>query len=263
VGLWIEGAALTHVGRVRSNNEDNYNLFGKYRQNTDTTMQWDTGTARLGQAAAGVFDGMGGEESGEVASLIAAKSFAPCRLEDIQEEAKQRIWSVNNKICLEMKKRGGVRMGATIAALYLEKDQAVSCNVGDSRCYFMRKDLLCQLSVDHNEARKMLELGILTPEEARHSMSRHRLTQHLGIQPDEFLVEPYFSPSIGLQPGDIFLLCSDGLTDMVTDEEIEEIIRMFDDAESMADILVSAALRHGGKDNVTALVLIIKEGDGS
>lgn len=260
MGLQIEGAALTHVGRVRSNNEDNYNLFGKCRRNTEINLQWNTETVRLGQAAAGVFDGMGGEEAGEVASLMAAVSFTPCKLGQVTEEAKKQVWAVNDKICQEMKKRGGIRMGATMAALYLEGNKAVSCNVGDSRCYLMRKGLLRQLSTDHNEARKMMELGILTPEEARHSMSRHRLTQHLGIHPDEFMIEPYFSPMIHLQPGDIFLLCSDGLTDMVEDEEIEKILSIFNDAESMADILVSVALRHGGKDNVTALVLLVKEG---
>lgn len=263
MGLQIEGAVLTHVGRVRSNNEDNYNLFGKYRQNTEVNLQWNTETVCLGQAAAGVFDGMGGEEAGEVASLMAAVSFTPCGLDRIAEEAKKRIWTINDEICKEMKKRGGIRMGATMAALYLEGDQAVSCNVGDSRCYLMRKGQLCQLSTDHNEARKMVELGILTPDEARHSMSRHRLTQHLGIHSEEFLIEPYFSPAIKLQPGDIFLLCSDGLTDMVEDEEIKKILSMFDDAESMGDILVTAALRHGGQDNVTALVLLVKEDDNS
>lgn len=258
MGLQIEGAALTHVGRVRSNNEDNYCLFGKYRENTDVNLKYDIGTIILGQTAVGVFDGMGGEEAGEAASLMAATAFLPCKLDEVEEEAKRQVQSVNEEICRKMKK-DGIRMGATAAVLYLDEGHAVSCNVGDSRCYLMRKKVLRQLSVDHSEARKMMELGILTPEEARRSMSRHRLTQHLGIFPDEFMIEPYFSPVIDLRPGDVFLLCSDGLTDMLSDEEIGTILDEWEHAENMADVLVSVALRHGGKDNVTALVLVVRE----
>ena len=258
MGLHIEGAALTHVGRVRSNNEDNYCLFGKYRQNTDVNLQYDTGVLVLGQAAVGVFDGMGGEEAGEAASLMAATAFTPCGLNEIREEGQRQMQSANEEICQKMKK-DGIRMGATASVLYLDGERAISCIVGDSRCYLMRKKVLRQLSVDHSEARKMVELGILTPEEARRSMSRHRLTQHLGIMPDEFMIEPYFSPVIDLQPGDVFLLCSDGLTDMLSDEEIETILGQWEYAENMADVLVSVALRHGGKDNVTALVLVVRE----
>lgn len=258
MGLHIEGAALTHVGRVRSNNEDNYCLFGKYRQNTDVNLQYDTDTIVLGQAAVGVFDGMGGEEAGEAASLMAATAFPPCRLDEVEKEAQRQIQSVNEEICQKMK-RDGIRMGATASVLYLDEGRAISCNVGDSRCYLMRGGVLRQLSVDHSEARKMVELGILTPEEARRSMNRHRLTQHLGIFPEEFMIEPYFSPVVDIQPGDVFLLCSDGLTDMLSDEEIETILSEWEHAENMADVLVSVALRHGGKDNVTALVLVVRE----
>lgn len=257
--LHIEGAVVTHVGSVRSNNEDNYCLFGNCRRNTEEKTRKDIKTVMPQRTAAAVYDGMGGEEAGETASLIAASMLMPCALERLKEDAGRQVQDVNEAICREMKQRGGIRMGTTMVALYLDRNTAVCCNVGDSRCYFMRDATLRQLSVDHSEARQMIEMGILSEEKARQSKSWHKLTQHLGISADEFIIEPYFSRPIALRTSDIFLLCSDGLTDMISDEEIKTILGAYRNAEETADALVKAALAHGGKDNVTALVLQVKK----
>lgn len=150
-------------------------------------------------------------------------------------------------------------MGTTLTALYLDQGKAICCNVGDSRCYFMRAGALRQLSADHTEAQQMVNMGILSPEQARKSKSWHKLTQHLGIFPEEFVIEPHFGPPLVLKSGDVFLLCSDGLTDMAADEQIAEILNTGKNAEQTADALVKLALSQGGRDNVTALVLKVRE----
>lgn len=257
--LKIEGAVVTHVGRVRSNNEDNYNLFGNYRHDTEIKQKMENKTVWPEKMAAAVFDGMGGEEAGEVASLMAAKAFMPCEMDDIKNGIARQMRAVNDEICGEMRRRGGVRMGTTAVALYLDKGKAVCCNVGDSRCYLMRDGALRQLSTDHSEAARMIEMGVLSPEKARQSKSWHKLTQHLGIFPEEFVIEPYVSEAVELCPGDIFMLCSDGLTDMVLDDEIARRLGGSQSAQEMAGELTDTALAAGGRDNVTVMVLRVKE----
>ena len=98
-------------------------------------------------------------------------------------------------------------------------------------------------------------MGLLTEEEARVHPSKHELTQHLGIHEEEMIVEPEFGDVIELQPDDTFLLCSDGLTDMVTDEEIANLLNESKIPDVQADVLLRAALDNGGRDNVTVLVI--------
>lgn len=253
--LRIKGAVVTSAGNIRSNNEDNYYLFGNYRYDTSINSKKEEKESLAEQALAAVYDGMGGEESGELASLIAARFFMPCKWEKVQEEALYQTKCANEELCREIRKRDGGRIGTTAVALYLDEGKAVCCNVGDSRCYFMRDGILQQLSMDHSEAENMIRMGLLDPVQARQSKNWHRLTQHLGILPEEFVIEPHFSGQITLQEGDRFLLCSDGLTDMVMDDEIAAILRNAKDAGCAVDELVKSALLHGGKDNVTVMVL--------
>ncbi len=257
----IEGAVATDAGRARLRNEDNYYLFGNYRYDIDAGSKRECKTVLAGQALAAVYDGMGGEEAGEVASMLAARFFAPCVWNDVQKEAAHQVEGANKAVCEEMVKRGGGRMGTTAVMLYIDSGRALCCNVGDSRCYFMRENILRQLSVDHSEAENMMRMGLLDEEQARKSASWHKLTQHLGILPEEFVLEPYFSEEILLREGDLFLLCSDGLTDMVRDEEIAEILGCARDPGEAAERLVEAALRNGGRDNVTAMVLRIRKAE--
>lgn len=253
--LKIEGAVVTDEGNVRSGNEDNYYLFGNYRYDTSVSKKREKKEAPARQELAAVYDGMGGEEAGEVASLTAARFFMPCRDESLRVEAPYQVKCANEAICREIEGRGGARIGTTAVMLYLDEGKATCLNVGDSRCYFMRDGMLRQISVDHTEAENMVRMGILDPAKARKSKSWHKLTQHLGIFPDEFALEPHISETITLRGGDLFLLCSDGLTDIVMDDEIAGILGRAKDAESAADMLVKAALKNGGRDNVTALVL--------
>lgn len=263
MGFKIEGAVVTDVGKRRKGNEDNYYLFGLYKHDTSVELKKERKTALAGQLLAAVYDGMGGEEAGEIASLTAAKSFIPCALENVQEEAVRQVMDTNNVICAEMRKRGGGRMGTTAVLLYIDKGKAVCCNVGDSRCYLIRNGVLRLLSVDHSEGENMIRMGIMSEEQARKSKSWHKLTQHLGIFPEEFMLEPHFSEEIRLQEGDSFVLCSDGLTDMVMDDALARLAGGTQEAAETAQRLVEEALKNGGRDNVTAMVLRVKRAKNS
>lgn len=256
--LQIKAAVQTHVGKVRANNEDNYYLKGHIRRDVsakEKKFQWRGMDHKFLSAVA---DGMGGEECGECASLIAVKSLHECSFTDIPDIAMSDIRQANREICIEIEKSGGRRMGSTLAALYIDAGKAQCCNVGDSRIYFLRAGKLSQFTVDHNRARHMVELGVLTPEQAENHPSRHELIQHLGIFEEEMIIEPYFSETISLQAGDCFLLCSDGLNDMVKEDEIAARLIQGGKPEDVAAGLVDLALEHGGRDNVTVLVVQIQ-----
>lgn len=253
--LKIKAAVGTHVGKVRRNNEDNFYLNGYIRSDIsqcEASYQWSGKTIRF---LAAVADGMGGEDRGETASLIAVERLAPCDLAKLPDAAIDCIQEANRKICTEIEHNGGKRMGSTLAALYIDQGQAVCCNIGDSRVYHLRDGVFTQLSVDHNRAWSMVEMGVLTREQAAQHPSRHELTQHLGIFEDEFMIEPAFSAPVSLQEGDRFLLCSDGLTDMVSENQLSELLSESGSPEEQVSKLIQLALDRGGRDNITALVV--------
>ena len=184
----VDGAARTHTGRVRSNNEDNFYLQGRYREDVEQGEDEAVCRASDRRFLAAVADGMGGEEQGEKASLMAVRALKPCSFGEISSQAAAAVDEANREICEEIENQGGRRMGSTLVSLYMDEGKAVCCNVGDSRAYLLREGKLSQLSVDHNKAGRMVELGVLTPEQAARHPSRHELTQHLGIFADEMVM---------------------------------------------------------------------------
>ena len=255
----ISAAARTHVGRIRTNNEDNFYLQDHIRKDVDQKNAEYHGDWKASRFLAAVADGMGGEAQGETASLMTVEALKPCRLEGIEEAARTAIERANREICSEIEKNGGRRMGSTLAALYIDDGKARCCNIGDSRVYLLRKGRFTRLSTDHNKAGRMVELGVLTPEQAARHPSRHELTQHLGIFEEEMVLEPAFGEPVTLQEGDVFLLCSDGLTDMVPEAAIAACLSREAPPEEQTESLVQLALDGGGRDNVTALVVQINE----
>ena len=255
----VDGAARTHTGRVRSNNEDNFYLQGRYREDVEQGEDEAVCRASDRRFLAAVADGMGGEEQGEKASLMAVRALKSCSFGEISSQAAAAVDEANREICEEIENQGGRRMGSTLVSLYMDEGKAVCCNVGDSRAYLLREGKLSQLSVDHNKAGRMVELGVLTPEQAARHPSRHELTQHLGIFADEMVIEPAVSQTVELEDGDLFLLCSDGLTDMVSMEDLKAVLSGGVSPQEMAKELVRLALAGGGRDNVTVIVLQIRE----
>ena len=258
--MQLHAAVYSHAGNVRPNNEDNFLLLDSYRKDVTINTTRESKACPAQHCVFAVCDGMGGESAGEEASLTAVEGLKPCILDRVREQVTQQVLQINDTICNEIKKRNGTRMGSTVAALYIDKNTAVCCNLGDSRVYLLREGHLRQMSKDHNEAQRMMDMGVMSTETARKSSIKHRLTQHLGIFSDEFVIEPFISENIELQDNDLFLLCSDGLTDMLGDKEIKEILEQELDPKSTSETLVNAALNNGGIDNVTALVIQVSNG---
>lgn len=252
--LKLSYAVCYDVGKVRTNNEDNFYCAGRFRENVDDNAGFFAGTARASRFLAAVCDGMGGEQSGEIASLLAASHLTPGTLEEAPQAALSAIRAANDAIC-QASLAGSGRMGSTVTALYIDRNAAITCNLGDSRIYRLRGGVLTQLTTDHCKSERLVRMGLLTPEQARSHPSKHELTQHLGIFPEEMLVEPDISQPLPLQRGDTFLLCSDGLTDMVDDAAIARTLASSGSTGKLARSLVQQALSSGGRDNVTVLVI--------
>ena len=254
-------------GKVRKNNEDNFYLNGVHldrvnRENSDTFCDASKNSVKV----YAVFDGMGGEELGEEASLIAAEVTKKTHnkineksCSDIDEAIGLSIDEANTLICEKMKENGKKRIGATYTSLVINDGVAKIYNVGDSRAYLLRDNQLRQLSVDDTSVQRLINIGVITDEQARVHPDRHRLTQHLGIFNHEMIIEPHISKGIVVLPGDKFLLCSDGLTDMVEDSQIEQILNSSGKCKEVSEMLVSKALENGGKDNVTAMVVCVEK----
>jgi len=256
----VESAAITHVGSVRSNNEDNYYVNGKFKRNNRIATEGYADSENRDSYLYAVCDGMGGEDLGELASMIAVAVLAEYQNDDMYEMIMDYVERTNSIICGEIRKNNGIRIGSTLAMLYISEGKAVSFNIGDSRVYLLRKNgknsELYLLTEDHTEAQRMVQMGLINDDEAKTHNSKHKLTQHFGIFPEEFEIEPHVSQEVKLKKNDIFLVCSDGLTNMVDDDEIRVILSMDNvDMVSIAKKLSAAAQYYGGKDNATVIVV--------
>ena len=169
----------------------------------------------------------------------------------------QNVSRTNASVCAAKEAVGSSRAGTTLAALSIENGQAMAYGVGDSRVYLLRDDRFVQLTVDHTVVQCLVEMGCLTQEEAKTHPDRNKITQYIGND-DKFIVfEPSFSETLTLQDGDIFLLCSDGLTDMVEDACLKNFLQTELQPETQCGRLIQAALENGGRDNTTVMVVRI------
>ena len=225
----------TDVGRVREVNEDSFTVIAP-----ETYV---------------VADGMGGHAAGEVASRIlvdTAKELLD-RPEVFYSELvlKKAVLRANDAIlsqASEVPEYAG--MGTTATLFHREGEQGIWAHVGDSRIYLLRGQELCQITRDHSLVEDLVENGSITREEARNHPRKNILTRAVGAE-ENLLVD---TGSLRLQNGDRLLLCSDGLTNMVTDAQIQEILQ---DGHPMdkAAVLVQKALEAGGTYNITAIVV--------
>jgi len=204
-----------------------------------------------------VCDGMGGAAAGEVASSIAVNEMlrllgsrdGSAPLEEAVEEA---IRSANEAIYSRAEDNPQLNgMGTTLVGLAIEGQRVLVFNVGDSRCYLLRNDKLGQISEDHSLVEEQVRMGHLTQEEAQRSPLRNVITRALGTQPS---VEPDLYPVVA-EAGDIFLLCSDGLTGEVPDAQIESLLAAEAPLTELCANLVEAANLAGGHDNITCLLV--------
>ncbi len=242
---WIVRAwGMTDKGRVRENNEDNL----------------------LRDEKRGLFivsDGMGGHQAGEVASQIVV-SVLPGFIE--QQATQMRnltadtcklilrdsILKLSQRLREESKGKAGLQgMGATVVVAWLRDTSAHIAYMGDSRIYLFRKNKMTPLTEDHSVVALLLRHGEITKEEAKDHPARGRLSRYVGMEGDVFS-DVY---SVPIHPGDRMLLCTDGLTGMVADRDIEKILKENQDPDKACKVLIDMANEAGGKDNITAIII--------
>jgi serine/threonine protein phosphatase PrpC len=230
----------------------------------------DTGRRRLRNEDAYVIepplfaiaDGMGGARAGEVAAEIAATALREARGDVIDEESLEAIIVDANRRVWErsIADPATAGMGTTMTVAFVDSgtERVVLGHVGDSRAYRLRGSELEQVTTDHSLVAELVESGVLTPEEAERHPQRSAITRAVGtdraIQVDVF--------SVAAEPGDLFLLCSDGLTDMLSESEIAASIVGADrEPAASAEALVAAANAQGGEDNITVVLFELVEGE--
>ena len=226
----------THVGNVRKNNEDALIVI-----EPETFV---------------VADGMGGQAAGEVASQMlveTVKNFLPLVPEPWSEEIlKKSIIESNAAILKKARENPQLQgMGTTATILHLYQSQAHFAHIGDSRLYRLRNLIFEQITEDDSYVETLVRSGNITPEEAQVHPMKNVLTQAVGAV-DDIEVE---TGSFSVERGDIYLLCTDGLTNMVSDFDIGKILL---ESENPADDLIQAALDGGGHDNISVIVVKVE-----
>lgn len=238
----LTASALTDVGLRRANNED----------------------CIFADCPSGLFivaDGMGGHAAGEVASAMAVDAIckqlpplapppqdpAAC----LQQAFIETSRDIRQAATADGSKQG---MGTTLSVLYIDGKTAQLAHVGDSRIYRLRSTEFEQLSIDHSLVAEQLRQGLISAKEARNSQMRNILLQAVGLE-DKVEV---FLLSRPVQPGDLFLLCSDGLSDMLEDEQIHQLLRQTLSVKQIAQQLIEAAKDAGGRDNISVVVVKIE-----
>ncbi len=241
---------MTHVGRQRQHNEDSYLVEDK---------------ARLFLVA----DGMGGHAAGEIASRIAVDSISefilhtkeddgtwPHAYDENYKRSTNRLMAAvrmaNTRVLEAMRKDARLRgMGTTVVACMADDNMMSFAHVGDSRAYLIRDKHLSRITNDHSWVFEQVQAGMLTEAEAEKHPLRNVITRALGgalqVVPD--------ASEIAYQSGDVYLLCSDGLTGMVPEEEIQRIVSENDDLSAACEQLIETANERGGLDNITAILV--------
>lgn len=262
----IKYAVRTDRGRRRRNNEDNFFCCGTILDKNSENPYKISGKTHSPNVFA-VFDGIGGEANGELASLIAAKVLSErCAVlkrkgfDDYDRFVDEYVLETNRQI--KLSSTPSSRMGTTMAMLIVADKFLKAYYIGDSRIYLFRNNRLNRLSVDHTLAAEKVSLGMVTEEQIKSTNEWGKLTACVGIECGNGIYsEPSRSPATTIDGRTRVLLCSDGITDMLDDSCIEKIFRTAGDVEEAASVIMSEALNAGGKDNATVMVLdILKRG---
>lgn len=242
--MTLEIFSATDVGRARDNNEDS------------VAVDESVGLAVLA-------DGMGGYNAGEVASNMLT-SFIKSELGRWLKEAGSGAESTDVRramdICVDNANRAIFNastsnpqyagMGTTLVVAVFRDDRVLLGHVGDSRCYRLRAGKLQQVTRDHSLLQEQLDAGLITPEQAAFSSNKNLVTRAVGVE-DSVLLETHQHDVL---PGDVFLMCSDGLSDMLDDASIAQVLLAHDSLETRGRALIDAANDAGGKDNISVIL---------
>lgn len=236
--------SITDIGRVRQLNED-----ACYQPEP-------------GECFCAVADGMGGHNAGEIASALAVKTYAEhmrAASRVTAEALRTAVSRANDAVYRASQESPEVSgMGTTFSALAMEGDRAFIAHVGDSRIYLVRRGALMQVTIDHTLVEEMVLKGLITVREARVHPKRNIITRALGTEPR---VEIDML-QLDLKQGDVFFLCSDGLTNHVPEREILRAALGEKGWQEKLRHLVGIALENGGQDNITAMFAVYEEASG-
>jgi protein phosphatase len=234
-------AARSDIGKIRKVNEDSYYI----PENEDKVKLFL------------IADGIGGQNHGKLAGMMTVESvvrniYKDSDNPDKKAMLKKAINVANNKIIEHANENEEFKgMGSTLITLLLDEDKAYITHAGDSRCYMIRNNVISQITVDNSYVEYLLQKGVISAEEAKNHPQKNLIIKAIGMESD---LELDFD-IIETKPEDIFLLCSDGLTSMVSDEEILHIIiKRKKDLQKAVEDLIRAAKQAGGKDNVTVIL---------
>lgn len=269
----VDCCGTSEMGKARSKNEDHYFLgqFAKSLLVDRTSLPIEDHARFTGNTNAHVFavaDGIGGHANGEEASEMALNTLIRFLLyampsyygvdkafrDQLVSNLKFSLTKANEIILAQnhqAEKSEGI-MGSTLTMVYVLWPRAYVVHVGDSRCYLYRDGKLMQVTRDHTAAQEMIENGVLDPRKADESAWSHQLTQAIGGEADSSVNPEVYG--VALRPGDALLLCTDGLSDMVDDENIARLLNVQESSEKCCATLIEAANQAGGEDNVTVVL---------
>lgn len=233
--MFLECYAYTHNGKKRKNNQDRLYFNGDI---IDSQIAVKKLTVDSAVASFAVFDGMGGGRFGDVAAEIAAECMSKA-INSGEGDLKAILLYINNEICRYMSIHEIYDMGTTAAVIAFDENRANICNIGDSRIYRVFNGEIEQMSIDHTM-------------QSNRFKCRRVLTQYLGVPKEEILIEPY-TESVFFNSGEKYLICSDGLTDMVSDQKIKDIV-LKNSLSTAGEKLLNAALESGGNDNISIVI---------
>jgi len=254
-GVRISVAARSDVGRVRKNNEDSFTVTDL---DSGTHLETGQGSLDLDLGERGVLlavsDGMGGHQAGEVASALVVESLrtslqAAEAGESIEQKISAAVRRANTDVVQAARTTQKQGMGATLTAVFVHATEAYVAEVGDSRAYLVRSGRLRQITRDQSMVQLMVEKGILSAEDAKHSSHKSVILQALGLA-DEVRV------AIGrlrCRRGDRLLICCDGLSNALSDDDLKDLLSG-NDPKTACDRMIALANERGGEDNLTAIV---------
>lgn len=235
-------AAISDMGKVRKVNEDSF-----YIPEVEDKLKLFL-----------IADGIGGQNHGKFAGMMTVENVVRNIYKDSDNPdkklmLKKAIKSANNKIIKHASENEEFRgMGSTLVALLIEENTAYITHAGDSRCYMIRNNFISQITIDNSYVEYLLQKGVISTEEAKNHPQKNLIIKAIGMDKD---LELEFE-TIDIKPGDMFLLCSDGLTSMVSDEDILHIIiKKKRDLQKTVDELIRVAKNSGGSDNITAILV--------
>jgi len=238
----IQSCAVSAPGSAWAQNQDNLYMNGVYRNTIENNAVWRHENYSTGSGLYAVADGIGGDQNGALASLLTVQAMDNIGSQTMTQYLQER----NAVICALIEKKGGAHIGSTFAGLSVNGSAAEVVNVGNSRVYLFREGTLLQQSRDHTQR------GSDGPEATLTHPERMELTQHLGTV--EMLINP-FEARFELAPNDLILLCSDGLTAVLEDHQIADILDMPGSLAKRADMLIQAAVQNNSRDSITVLLV--------